>query len=58
MQLLSVLKKDLVLVISWILALGALLVVRPGFELAVASVDLKVISLLFCLMLVIDHFLG
>ena len=54
MQLLSVLKKDLVLVISWILALGALLVVRPGFEFVVASVDLKVISLLFCLMLVIQ----
>jgi len=54
MQLLSVLKKDLVLVISWTLALGALLVVRPGFEFVVASVDLKVISLLFCLMLVIQ----
>lgn len=56
MQLLSVLKKDPVLVISVVLALGALLVVRPGFELVVASVDLKVISLLFCLMLVIQAF--
>lgn len=56
MKLFAVLKKDVVLVVSLILAFVSLLVVRPGFMLVAAAIDFKVISLLFCLMLVIQAF--
>lgn len=56
MKLLAWLKKDFVLVVAVTLALVSLLVVRPTMKLVIASIDFKVLALLFCLMLVIQAF--
>jgi Na+/H+ antiporter NhaD/arsenite permease-like protein len=56
MKFLAWLKKDFVLVVAVTLALVSLLVVRPTMKLVIASIDFKVLALLFCLMLVIQAF--
>ena len=49
-------KKEIVLCIALILGLVGILVCRPSLEVVTNSIDFRVLSLLFCLMYVIQGF--
>ena len=55
-KILQFVKKEIVLIIALILGILGILVCRPSFEIIKEAIDLRVLSLLFCLMYVIQGF--
>ena len=55
-KILQFIKKEIVLCIALILGLVGVLVCRPSLEVVTNSIDFRVLSLLFCLMYVIQGF--
>ena len=55
-KILQFIKKEIVLCIALILGLVGILVCRPSLEVVTNSIDFRVLSLLFCLMYVIQGF--
>jgi len=55
-KILQFIKKEIVLCIALILGLVGVLVCRPSLEVVTNSIDFRVLSLLFCLMFVIQGF--
>lgn len=55
-KFLNLLKREIVLVIALLLGGLGIFICKPGFEVIKNSIDLRVLSLLFCLMYVIQGF--
>ena len=55
-KIIQFVKKEIVLCIALFLGLVSLLICRPSGEIIAKSIDLRVLSLLFCLMYVIQGF--
>lgn len=56
MKILSFIKKEIVLFVAVVLAIVSVCVIRPSFGIVLASVDFRVLALLFSLMIVIQAF--